>query len=114
MIKYKAREYGIKVIIHEESYTSLSSFLDDESVEYHDVYLGKRLTDEGHRGLFRTNKGILINSDINGAGNVLRKCIPNAFDDNIEGHGVVGGVMLRPVSLDVKDLFSNKFKNLIS
>ena len=64
MIKYKAREYGIKVIVHEESYTSLCSFLDNETIEYHDTYMGKRLTDEGHRGLFRTSKGILINSDI--------------------------------------------------
>ena len=112
MIKYKAREYGIKVIVHEESYTSKCSFLDNETIEYHDIYMGKRLTDEGHRGLFRTNKGILINSDINGAYNVIRKCIPNAFD-NIDGHGLVGGVVLRPMSLNLKDLFSNKFKNLI-
>ena len=57
----------------------------------------------------------------NGAGNVLRKCMPNAFDNmtnnnmlSIKSNGVVGGVMLRPMSLDIKDLFSNKFKNLIS
>ena len=50
----------------------------------------------------------------------LRKCIPNAFD-NIDGHGIVGGVMLRPVRLSIKkqlklskDLLSSGSKSLIT
>jgi len=34
---------------------------------------------ECHRGLFRSRNGVLINADVNGAGNILRKVIPNAY-----------------------------------
>lgn len=40
-IYYKGQEHGINVIIQEESYTSKCSFLDNESIEKHDNYLGK-------------------------------------------------------------------------
>ena len=41
-IKYKGEEKGINVILQEESHTSKCSFLDSESVEHHDKYVGKR------------------------------------------------------------------------
>jgi len=56
------------------SYTSLCSFLDKESIERHDVYLGKRLK----RGLYRSATGITINADVNGSYNILRKAFPDA------------------------------------
>jgi len=71
-IKYKSEEKGINVILQEESHTSKCSFLDGESVEHHDQYLGKRFK----RGLFRSAKGIVINADVNGAYNIIRKAIP--------------------------------------
>lgn len=80
MIEYKARKVGINVLKHEESYTSKCSFLDDEEVKKHDVYLGKRIK----RGLFRSGDGRLINSDVNGSLNILRKAIPTAFANGIE------------------------------
>jgi len=49
--------------------------LDDESVEHHNNYLGKRIK----RGLFKSAKGILINADVNGALNIMRKSDPKAF-----------------------------------
>lgn len=37
------------------------------------------------RGLFKTSKGLLINSDVNGSLNILRKAIPNVeFTNGIE------------------------------
>lgn len=52
----------------EESYTSKCSFIDDESIEHHASYLGKRV----NRGLFKSERG-LINSDVNGSFNIMRK-----------------------------------------
>jgi putative transposase len=84
MIKYKAEALGIDVIMNEESYTSKCSFLDNESLEHHNKYLGKRIK----RGLFRTSGGKIINADVNGALNIIRKAIPKAFANGIEGIGL--------------------------
>jgi putative transposase len=70
-IKYKAEEKGINVILQEESHTSKCSFLDDESVEHHDHHVGKRFK----CGLFRSAGGIIINADVNGAYNIIKKAI---------------------------------------
>ena len=76
MLKYKWEKMGRTFETIEESYTSKCSFLDKEEICYHDTYLGKR----GPRGLFTTKEQYKINSDVNGAGNILRKVISNAFD----------------------------------
>lgn len=75
ILKYKLTLEGIELIVREESYTSKCSFIDDESIEKHDVYKGKRIK----RGLFQTSKGKLINADVNGSLNILRKEFPNVF-----------------------------------
>lgn len=80
MIEYKARKVGINVLKHEESYTSKCSFLDLEDVKKHEVYKGKRIK----RGLFQSSTGKLINSDVNGSLNILRKAVPTAFSNGIE------------------------------
>jgi putative transposase len=81
-LEYKCQKYGINFIKNEESYTSKCSFLDCESVERHDKYVGKRIK----RGLFKTAKGCLVNADVNGSLNIIKKAIPKAFDvDGIEG-----------------------------
>ena len=72
-IQYKAELQGIIVILQEESYTSKCSFIDNEDIKKHDIYKGKRI----RRGLFKTEKGFLINSDINGSLNIIKKAIPN-------------------------------------
>ena len=89
-IKYKAEEKGINVILQEESHTSKCSFLDNESIEHHDLgkYIGKRFK----RGLFRSAKGIIINADVNASLNIIKKAIPKAFAkveaDEIEDVGL--------------------------
>lgn len=76
MISYKAELEGMKVIQREESYTSKCSFIDGEDICKREKYLGNRIK----RGLFKTGTGHLINADLNGALNILRKEIPNAFE----------------------------------
>ena len=70
-LEYKCKLEGIKVVLTEESYTSKCSFLDNEQLEKKDSYLGKRVK----RGLFKTNGGKLINADLNGSLNILKKVI---------------------------------------
>ncbi|WP_342532640.1 transposase [Lysinibacillus sp. FSL K6-0057] len=81
-IQYKLRETGIRVILTEESYTSKASFIDYDEMKKDTVFKGKRVK----RGLYKTNTGELINADVNGASNIIRKVFPNAFD-GIEGVG---------------------------
>lgn len=64
-----AKRSGILFQRQEEAYTSKVSFLDNEAIQKHDIYLGKRI----HRGLFQTADGRLLNADVNAAANILRK-----------------------------------------
>jgi putative transposase len=52
-------------------------------------YAGKRVK----RGLFRASDGRLLNADVNGSANIIRKVAPNAFADGVEA------VVVRPVRL---------------
>jgi len=76
MLKYKASLEGINVLIQEESYTSKCSFLDNEPICKHECYRGTRIK----RGLFKSKEHGLINADVNGALNILRKAVLKAFD----------------------------------
>ena len=69
MLDYKCRLKGIIFKTITEEYTSKCSFIDEEEIEKHIDYVGKRIS----RNFFRTKKGILINADINGAYNILKK-----------------------------------------
>lgn len=80
MICYKCKLKGIEVVTREESYTSKCSFLDNEPIKKHEEYKGIRIK----RGLFKTSKGLLINADLNGALNILRKEIGKFDYDPIE------------------------------
>jgi IS605 OrfB family transposase len=68
-LETKCIYYGINYVLQEESYTSKCSSLDLEPIKKHENYVGKRIK----RGLFRTKNNILINADVNGAINILRK-----------------------------------------
>ena len=71
LITYKCKLEGITVIVKEESYTSKCSFMDNEPIKKHSSYLGKRVK----RGLFQTKEKRLINADLNGSLNILRKAV---------------------------------------
>ncbi|AFZ23652.1 transposase, IS605 OrfB family, central region [Cylindrospermum stagnale PCC 7417] len=94
MLTYKAQLKGIKVIITEESYTSQASALDgDKLPKYGDKkpqFTGKRIA----RGLYKTGDSRLINADINGSFNIIKKVIPDVFDQGIKG------LPFNPVVLD--------------
>jgi putative transposase len=90
-IQYKAQEKGIKVIFTEESYTSGTSFLDNELPEKQFYNKSRRK----YRGLFRSNNGVLINADVNGSYQILKKVFPNAYANGIEG------VVLHPVKVGI-------------
>ena len=92
MITYKSELQGIKAIQREESYTSKCSFMDNETICKHETYIGKRIK----RGLFMSATGRVINADLNGALNILKKEVPNAFD----GYGIE--VCSTPVVLTTK------------
>jgi putative transposase len=71
------RQYGIRFVETEESYTSKASFLDQDFLPT----FGEDNKPEGwessgkrvKRGLFRTAKNYLVNADLNGAANILKK-----------------------------------------
>ena len=81
MIRYKAERAGIVVIEQEESYTSKASFLDKDDIPVYGKndanvsFSGERIK----RGLYRSKNGTVINADLNGAANILRKAMPFAF-----------------------------------
>ena len=75
-LEYKCRLEGIRVEYQEESYTSKSSFLDKDILPVYKegkvvnyTFKGKRVK----RGLYKTLCGNLINADLNGAYNILKK-----------------------------------------
>ena len=76
ILNYLCELNGINFIEQEESYTSKASFWDrddipvfsSESKAKYD-FSGRRV----HRGLYRSKKGILLNADLNGSLNILRK-----------------------------------------
>ena len=70
-LEYKCKLEGINFILTEESYTSKCSFLDNEELCKHNTYLGKRIK----RGLFKSKEGKLINADLNGSLNILKKVV---------------------------------------
>lgn len=80
-LKYKCELEGIEVILNEENYTSKCSFIDLESISKKKYYDGKRVK----RGLFKSKYGKIINADLNGSYNIMRKVVPNVFDKGIEG-----------------------------
>lgn len=72
------KQYGIQFVETEESYTSKSSFLDNDILPTYNgekpkdqdfKFLGKRV----HRGWFRTAENWYVNADANGAANILKK-----------------------------------------
>lgn len=84
MLSYKCENNGIKFIVNEEGYTSGTSFVDEEEPIKENYNKSRRI----HRGLFIGNNSIKINADVNGAYQIMKKVIPNAFANGIEGAGL--------------------------
>ncbi|MBO5435074.1 transposase [bacterium] len=77
-LKYKCKQEGITLIVTEESYTSGTSYLDNELPTKSNYNKNRRAC----RGLFKSNKGIEINADINAAFQIIKKVNPNYLQGN--------------------------------
>ena len=76
IIKYKAEDNGIQCIEQEESYTSKASFIDNDNIPTFNegenqkhTFSGKRIS----RNLYQTKNNQIINADLNGALNIMKK-----------------------------------------
>ena len=99
MLHYKCNLVGIKVIVTEESYTSKCSFIDNEEIKKKETYLGKRIK----RGLYRSKDGRLINADINGSFNIMRKGLKKvSLDDRIVSYPECRGFVYNPDKFNLK------------
>ena len=99
MLSYKCSLVGINVIVTEESYTSKCSFIDNEEIKKKETYLGKRTK----RGLYRSKNGRLINADINGSYNIMRKGLVKAsLDDRIISYPECRGFVYNPYKFNLK------------
>ena len=90
-LAYKCQEVGIELILTEESYTSGTSFLDDELPTKENYNIDRRIK----RGLFKSNEGKLINADVNAAYQIMKK----VFSD-VTRPGDIGLVM-NPVRVNL-------------
>ena len=77
-LQYKCQLLGITVVVQEESYTSKASFLDDDDIPvYGEAENPKFSGSRVKRGLYKSGNGRLINADVNGSYNILRKGLAN-------------------------------------
>ena len=96
-LEFLCWKYNIEYSEQEEAYTSKSSFLDkDELPEYkaeqpyRGEFSGKRIK----RGLYQSKNGTILNADVNGAANILRKCKQNVDFDKL-----CKGLLVSPVRI---------------
>lgn len=73
-LTWQCRKHGIFIDFVDECYTSQASCIDLDEMPEHitakpQQFSGKRI----HRGLYMSADGILLNADVNGAVNILRK-----------------------------------------
>ncbi|EKN69207.1 transposase, family protein [Neobacillus bataviensis LMG 21833] len=82
MIRYKAERKGIQVIDREESYTSKSSFLDRDPIPtFGDDKLPNFSGYRSSRAFYKIKGSkVLIHADVNGAFNIVRKYVKDAFE----------------------------------
>ena len=101
-LSYLCELYGINLILQEESYTSKASFLDNDEIPVYNKNNDNRNNDGSNnnvvsggnnnnykfsgkrikRGLYKSSNGILINADINGSLNILKKALLNNTNNN--------------------------------
>ena len=72
-LRLKLLSLGKYLVTNEESFTSKCDALAEEPIMYHKKYCGERIK----RGLFKSKTGRLINADLNGAINIMRKFMSN-------------------------------------
>ena len=91
--QYKCENNNINYIETNESYTSGTSFLDNEEPIKENYNKNRRLK----RGLFQSNKGTLINADVNGAYQIMAKVFPNAIEDRYGIEGFLTPIVINAI-----------------
>lgn len=98
-LRFLCWKYQIDYIEQEESYTSKSSFLDEDVLPeykaeqpYGGIFSGRRIK----RGLYQSKNGTILNADVNGAANILRKC-----KQNVDFNKLCKGLLASPVRIRV-------------
>ncbi len=78
-LKQLCQLHGIRFQETEEAYTSKSSYLDGDSLpKYGEKPEGWKASGcRTRRGLYRTSQGFLVNADLNGSANIMRKVSRN-------------------------------------
>lgn len=95
MLRYKIEEKGGQLVELNEAYTSKCSFLDNEEVCKHETYKGKRIK----RGLFLSENKKVLNADINGSLNILKRGMKFSFPFNEK--------FFRPTKIDIQKKLLN-------
>ena len=101
MIMYKAAREGICVIEQEESYTSRADITAGDPMPVYGredgnaIFSGRRKK----RGMYVCSAGYTINADCNGAANILRKAVPDAWEGTNDNR-----FLARPERAGFKDL----------
>jgi putative transposase len=104
-IKYKCEMVGIKVVETEESYTSKTDSLILEKLYKYGEAIPNgffKVNKRVQRGLFQSAKG-LINADVNGAVNIMRKVVFDSYVSKI----IDSGLLFNPIK--VRDVFELKY-----
>ena len=114
-LRYKLSKAGIVFVEIEESYTSQASFIDNDNLptycaknnnknndnkeQENHIFSGKRVK----RGLYQTKDNLLVNADINGSANILRKVFPKVkqWDSGIVAMPFVANVLQKVVFNDL-------------
>ncbi len=96
---YKLGSHGIELVVANESYTSKASFISGDKMpkqyapKINPSFNGRRMK----RGLYQSSDGKLLNADVNGAYNILRKNDSNfSFSQLVSTVGNKIGAWLHP------------------
>lgn len=94
-LRYKLEYENIKLIETEESYTSKTSFLDNEVPSKETIAKGKRIK----RGIFKRPNGEYVNSDVNGSLQILSKVISTRLLEQLRKVVSSNGLALNPLKI---------------
>ena len=97
LLKYKAELVGMELKLQKESYTSGCSSLDLEPINKSHYKKNRRIK----RGLFKSNKGLLINADVNGSLNILRLYVKDKSIPELINLAEDKGFVNNPIKLRV-------------
>ena len=94
-LRYKLEYENIRLIETEESYTSKTSFLDNEIPNKETIPRGKRIK----RGIFKRPNGEYVNADVNGSLQILSKVISTRLLEQLRIVVSSTGLALNPLKI---------------